>query len=186
MRAPGETEDSLLFAAAETFGRDGYAATSLDEVARLAGVGRGAVYHRYGTKSALFRGALVFRQRRLAERFVSASSVRIGWDALRAGCTVVLDAYRDPGVRRILLIDGPAVLGPEQVRTIEDGYVGDLLRRGLQQATGDRDVEARLSVLRGALAEAGLLLARDPAALGALGREIEVLLDAFERNPAPA
>ncbi|HEX5205647.1 TetR/AcrR family transcriptional regulator [Paractinoplanes rhizophilus] len=186
MRALGEADDSLLFAAAETFGRQGYAATSVDEVARLAGVGRGAVHHRYGTKSALFRSALVFRQRRLAERFVSASSVRIGWDALRAGCAVMLDAYRDAGVRRMLLIDGPAVLGPEQLRAVEDAYVGDLLRRGLQQATGDRDVEARLSVLRGALAEAGLLLARDPAALGALEREIESLLDAFQRNPAPA
>jgi AcrR family transcriptional regulator len=186
MRVTGESDDSLLFAAAETFGRDGYAATSLDEVARLAGVGRGAVYHRFGTKAGLFRAALVLRQRRLAERFVAASSVRTGWDALRAGCAVLLDAYLDPKVRRMLLIDGPAVRGPEQVRSIEDGHVGELLRRGLQRATGDQDVEARLSVLRGAIGEAGLLLGRDHAALGALGREIELVLDAFERNPAPA
>ncbi|GIM93965.1 TetR/AcrR family transcriptional regulator [Paractinoplanes toevensis] len=273
----GETEASLVVRAAEMFGRDGYAATSLDEVGKAAGLSRGAVYHHFGTKATLFRYALIYQERRLAERFVAASSVRAGWDAVRAGCAVVLDAYLDPALRRILLIDGPAVLGWQEVRSIEDGYVGELLRRGLQRAAeeggaadlvgehgapdlarerrarglggergaadpvrecgaadpvgergardlvgergardlvgersagelvrgrdaagltrgrgaGERvadeqDVEARLSVLRGALAEAGLLLARDEDSLPALTREIELLISTYERNPALA
>jgi len=186
MRRAGETEGSLVLVAAEMFGRDGYAATSLDGVAKAAGLSRGAVYHHFGTKAALFRDALIHQERRLAERFVAACSVRVGWDAVRAGCAVVLDAYLDPSVRRLLLIDGPAVLGWREVRSIEDGFVGELLRRGLQRATGEQDVEARLSVLRGALAEAGLLLARDEDELPALTREIELLISTYERNPAPA
>jgi AcrR family transcriptional regulator len=186
MRRAGESEVSLILVAAEMFGRDGYAGTSLDGVAKAAGLSRGAVYHHFGTKSALFEYALIYQERRLAERFVAASSVRVGWDAVRAGCAVVLDAYLDPSLRRILLVDGPAVLGWSEVRAIEDGYVGELLRRGLQRATGEQDVEARLSVLRGALAEAGLLLARDLGELAALTREIELLISTYERNPAPA
>jgi AcrR family transcriptional regulator len=182
----GTRGETLLVTAAVMFGRDGYAATSLDGVAAAAGLSRGAVYHHYGTKSALFRGALIHQERRLAEQFVAASSVRTGWDAIRAGCAVVLDAYLDPAVRRTLLLDGPAVLGRRAVRQIEDGYVGDLLRRGLQQATKERNVEARLCVLRGALQEAGILLAADEGERAALTREIEFLLDAYERNPAPA
>ncbi|WP_203821784.1 TetR/AcrR family transcriptional regulator [Paractinoplanes ferrugineus] len=177
---------SLVLVAAEMFGRDGYAATSLDGVAAAAGVSRGAVYHHFGTKSALFRDALVDQQRRLAERFAAASSVRVGWDAVRAGCAVVLDAYLDRSLRRLLLIDGPAVLGWQEVRSIEDGFAGELLRRGLQRAGDEEDVEARLAVLRGALVEAGLLLARDEDALPALTREIELLISMFERNPTPA
>ncbi|GIF25983.1 AcrR family transcriptional regulator [Actinoplanes tereljensis] len=221
MAHAGETEISLVLRAAEMFGRDGYATTSLDEVAKAAGLSRGAVYHHFGSKATLFRYALIHQERRLAERFVAASSVRVGWDAVRAGCAVVLDAYLDPGVRRILLIDGPAVLGWREVRSIEDGFVGELLRRGLQRAAeerateervteervtegrvtegrvtgppaadergaGERDVEARLSVLRGALAEAGLLLARDEDSLPALTREIELLISVYERNPVRA
>jgi AcrR family transcriptional regulator len=186
MRHAGETEVSLVRVAAEMFGRDGYAATSLDAVAGTAGLSRGAVYHHFGTKAALFKDALTHQQRRLAERFVAASSVRVGWDAVRAGCGVILDAYLDPAVRRILLIDGPAVLGCAEVRVIEDDHVGELLRRGLQRATDEEDVEARLSLLRGALTEAGLLLARDEDELPALTREIELLISTYERNPAPA
>ncbi|MEU4237177.1 helix-turn-helix domain-containing protein [Actinoplanes sp. NPDC026619] len=186
MRSAAETEVSLVLTAAEMFGRDGYATTSLDDVARAAGLSRGAVYHHFGTKAALFKVALIHQERRLAERFVAASSVRAGWDAVRAGCAIILDGYLDPAMRRILLIDGPAVLGWQEVRSIEDGFVGELLRRGLQRAGEEQDVEARLSVLRGALAEAGLLLTRDEDALPALTREIELLISTYERNPAAA
>jgi TetR/AcrR family transcriptional regulator, acrAB operon repressor len=48
------TRQELLDAALVVFGREGYAAARLEDVARAAGVTRGAIYHHYGSKSALF------------------------------------------------------------------------------------------------------------------------------------
>jgi AcrR family transcriptional regulator len=232
-----ETTGELVARAGELFGRDGYAATSLDDVARAAGLTKGAVYHHFGGKTPLFRAALVRRQQMLAER-LRAVAVDDPWESVRRGCAEFLSACLDPAVRQILLLDGPAVLGWAELREIEDQYVTALLRVGLQRAAAAEaaaadasagvsggavagvagggvsagvsggavagvagggasarvsggavdagafvgavgGVEARLHVLRGALCEAGMLLARDPAVLPALTREIDILVDAY-------
>ncbi|MGC9668646.1 TetR/AcrR family transcriptional regulator [Planosporangium sp. 12N6] len=173
------TTSGLVETAAGLFGRDGYAATSIEDVARATGVTKGAVYHHFDGKAGLFRAVFVREEQRLAERLVAAAGGATDpWTAVRAGCAAFLDACLDPAVRQIILLDGPAVLGWQEVRRIEDDYLVALLRRGLERAGGG-NVEARTHLLVGALCEAGLLLARDPGAKAALGREVGLLIDAY-------
>lgn len=181
------TTSGLVETAAELFGRDGYSATSIEDVARAAGVTKGAVYHHFDGKTALFRAVFVREEQRLAERLVTAAGgTSDPWQAVRVGCAAFLDACLDPTVRQIILLDGPAILGWHEVRSIEDDYLVALLRRGLKRAGGG-NVEARTHLLVGALCEAGLLLARGPEARAEIGREVDLLIDAYAtRRPDAA
>jgi AcrR family transcriptional regulator len=69
------TTGQLLAAAQELFGRDGYTATSIDAVAAAAGMTKGAAYHHFAGKPALFRAVFAAEQQRMAaelERAVAA------------------------------------------------------------------------------------------------------------------
>jgi AcrR family transcriptional regulator len=174
------TTAGLVQTAAELFGRDGYAATSLDDVALAASVTKGAIYHHFGSKADLFRAVLIREEQRLADRITTATALAGDpWSAVRTGCAAFLEACLDPTVRQIILLDGPAVLGWQEVRSIEDDYIAALLRRGIHRASATDDVEARTHIVLGALCEAGMLLARDPTALPALTRELDVLIEAY-------
>ena len=170
----------LVQTAAALFGRAGYAATSLDDVASAAGVTKGAVYHHFESKAQLFRAVFLQAEQQLAESVVAAAApAASAWEAVRIGCAAFLRACLDPAVRQIILLDGPAVLGWQEVRSIEDDHVAALLRQGLRRAGGTDDVEARTHLLLGALCEAGLVLAHDPAALPALTRELDLVIGAY-------
>jgi len=188
----------LITAAQHLFGRDGYAATSIDAVTGEAGVTKGAAYHHFEGKVALFRAVFVREQEQIAaalERVVAEEAdPRL---ALRRGCRTFLEHCLDPAFRQIVLLDGPAVLGWEQVREIQYDHTLRVLTDGMRAAAEagrvvgggqvvDRDPTAGSRLVFGALCEAGMLLARseDPAeALPALAGEAERLLSALAREP---
>src|SRR5687768_10283751 len=117
------TTKALVDAARELFARDGYEATLLDDVARAAGVTKGALYHHFGGKKGLFRAVFEAEERRLMRMTGKASAAhRDPWKGFYEGCRAYLEAVLDPGVQRITLIDAPAVLGSETVRQIEEQY----------------------------------------------------------------
>lgn len=133
------------------------------------------------------------------QRQLSEELSRVGeeapdtWSALRAGCHAFLRLCLDQNVRRIVLIDGPAVLGWDVVREIEYGYALQVLQRGVRAALADGwisegDLDVRCQLLFGALCEAGLLLARadDPfAALPTVIAEADRLLNTLTLPAAP-
>ncbi|GGP07345.1 TetR/AcrR family transcriptional regulator [Nonomuraea glycinis] len=179
----------LITTAQRLFGAHGYAATSIDAVAAAAGVTKGAVYHHFGGKTALFRAAFVREQEETAatlERVAFEQSD--GWAALRRGIRTFLEHCLDPGFRQIVILDGPSVLGWETVREIEYGHALRVLLDGMRlaQAEGlfaEGDLPARAQLVFGALCEGGMLLARaaDPvAALPGLAAEADRLLEAFK------
>ena len=179
----------LITTAQRLFGAHGYAATSIDAVAAAAGVTKGAVYHHFGGKTALFRAAFVREQEEIAatlERVAFEQSD--GWAALRRGCRTFLEHCLDPGFRQIVILDGPSVLGWETVREIEYGHALRVLLDGMRlaQAEGlfaEGDLPARAQLVFGALCEGGMLLARaaDPVAdLPGLAAEADRLLEAFK------
>ncbi|MEV0091321.1 helix-turn-helix domain-containing protein [Streptomyces sp. NPDC050738] len=179
----GATTAQLLDAARELFGRDGYAATSIDAVAAAAGMTKGAAYHHFPGKAGLFRAVFVLQQERMAAALEEAAAQAPDpGAALRAGCLTFLERCLDPDFRRIVLLDGPSVLGWETVREIEYAHTLRVLQAGmavLHQAGGEGDVAARCQLIFGALCEAGMLLARseDPArALPVMAAEAERLL----------
>lgn len=129
------TRTALLDAARRLFAEDGYAATSTPDVAVAAGLTRGALYHHFRDKQDLFRGVVEREQTAVAAAIEVASGDRDDpVDAVRAGGEAFLDAMADEGRRRILLIDGPAVLGVEEMRALEARHAARTLVVGVQHA----------------------------------------------------
>ncbi len=156
------TRDALVVAARQLFVERGYHDTSTEEIVALAGVGtRGALYHHFTDKRALF--VAVFEA--VEEDLVAAAGAHLveapPLDLLRNGLLGFLDASLTPEVQRILLIDGPAVLGWQEWRVIEARYGLGGIQAMLELAVADGSLpEQPLTVL------AHLLLATtDEAAL---------------------
>ena len=169
------TTAALIEAARGRFGSQGYAATSLDDIASDAGVSKGALYHHFpGGKQDLFQAVYEEEERRIAAR-TSAVFLREKdpWKGLYAGCRAFFDEIFDPPTQRITLLDGPSALGWEKMRSLQERYsiapMKEALRRAMDQGIIERrrtDLLAHL--LSAAVCEAALLTARapDPRAKG--------------------
>lgn len=115
------TRRALLAAARRQFAEQGFAATNTPAIAAEAGVTRGALYHHFADKQALFE-AVVEEEHALlalainagADREPEAGPVR----ALIEGGDAYLAAMADPGRRRLLLVEAPAVMSRERLEAI--------------------------------------------------------------------
>jgi AcrR family transcriptional regulator len=105
------TRQLLVSVARELFAERGYAATSIEEIIQRAGVARGALYHHFAGKDALFRAVYDAVQADTASRVVAAAlSGPDPWAGVRAGMTAFLDACLEPEFRRIVVLDSVPVL----------------------------------------------------------------------------
>jgi len=130
------TRAALLSAARQLFAEKGYAETSTPEIVRAAGVTRGALYHHFEDKAALFRAVVVQEYEAVAE-MIDAAAVNdqtSAIEALRKGSQGYLNAMADKGRVRIMLLDGPAVLGQAALNRIDRDTSPDTLRQGLLHA----------------------------------------------------
>jgi AcrR family transcriptional regulator len=186
------TSSKLVAAAQELFGRDGYAATSIEAVAASAGVTKGAAYHHFSSKATLFRMVFVYEQEQISAALEGAAAEEPdSWSALLRGCRTFLEHCLNPAFRQIVLLDGPAVLGWEAVREIEYVHTLRVLTEGIRAAAADGtiidgDLAARSHLIFGALCEAGMLLARSDdraRALPIVTAEAEHLLRALANKP---
>ncbi|OBK05685.1 transposase [Mycobacterium sp. 1165196.3] len=164
------TIDQILTAARRSFAEDGFDNTSLDAVVENAGVTKGALYHHFDGKRAVFAAVYEGEQRAIGHTVLAKASARNSWRNLLQGCQAFFDAISDPGVQRITLIDAPAVLGWQHMRELEDRHVTSLLREGLRQAIADghlkpQRVDPLAHLIHGAMCEAAMHVARaaDPA-----------------------
>src|SRR4029453_12698496 len=102
----------------------GYAATSTNEIVDRAGVTRGALYHHFPAKYDLFRAVFEQLEAEVADQVARAALA--GSDALEQlpplGCRSFLDICLDPAVQRIVVVEGPAVLGWGTWHEIEERY----------------------------------------------------------------
>ncbi len=187
------TTAALIAAARQLFAEHGYAGVGTEEIVQLAGVTRGALYHHFrGGKEALFRAVLVQLSAETVRRIGEAASVPSDpWQALMAGADAFLDACAKPEVQRIMLVDGPSVLGWDVWRAIDSDHGLGLLEQALQRAMDagamlPGSTTAVAHVLAGALDEAAMVVARaeDPvAAREEMGRTLQRLLEGL-RGPA--
>jgi len=131
-----ETRGLLLAAARALFAERGYAETSTPDIVAKAGVTRGALYHHFTDKTALFAAVVE------AEHAAVADSIEAAGDtqptdpvaALLAGSRAFFDAMSDAGRRRIMLVDAPAVLGRAALDEIDARHGLDTLVCGLRDA----------------------------------------------------
>lgn len=132
-----QTRRALVSAARTLFAEQGYAGTSTPEIVAAAGVTRGALYHHFADKEALF-AAVVEEEHLLMAMTINATGEGDEEPgpikALIAGCDIFLDAMQDPGRRQILLIDAPAVLGRAAVDAIDARHGLETLICGLRDA----------------------------------------------------
>lgn len=129
------TRSALIEAARKLFVEKSYAETGTPEIVAAAGVTRGALYHHFADKEALFRAVVEQEAEAVAAEIESrapADLPPIG--ALLEGGMAFLDAMTVPGRTRLLLLDGPAVLGRAAMDEIEDANGNRTLSEGLQQA----------------------------------------------------
>lgn len=125
-------------AARSLFAEKGYAATGTPEIVAAAGVTRGALYHHFADKLALFEAVVEDEHRAVAEAITAvaegASAPPDMVEALVAGGEGFLAAMQDEGRRRIMLIDAPAVLGRDALDAINQRYGQRTLVEGVQCA----------------------------------------------------
>jgi AcrR family transcriptional regulator len=180
------TRDRLIAAARELFGARGYDGTSIEAVLESAGVARGALYHHFPTKEALFDAVLDQVVADVAEAVAGAA--RAAPDpvaSLRAGCTEWLRMALDPAVQRIVLLDPPAVVGWSRWREIDEQHTLGGLRTSLELIAREGrlpagNVDLLAHMVLAAVNEAALMIARaeDPEQALRQGREaVDTLLD---------
>lgn len=129
------TRAALLAAARARFVADGYAATSTPGIAAEAGVTRGALYHHFADKRALFAAVLEAEHEVVAAAIAAAAPAEEGpMAALRAGAHAYLAAMRAPGRTELMLIEGPAALGAEAAQDSDARHARRSLREGLAAA----------------------------------------------------
>ena len=132
-----QTQRALVSAARKLFAEKGFAATGTPEIVAAAGVTRGALYHHYADKTALF-AAVVEQEHLLVAMAINAAAEGTEEPgpvkALIAGSDAFLDAMQDAGRRQILLVDAPAVLGRAAVDAIDARNGLDTLICGLRDA----------------------------------------------------
>lgn len=154
------TQLALIEAARALFVSKGYGNTSTPEIAQAAGITRGALYHHFADKRDLFRQVLAREAKAVAADIEAATPERLGpREALLQGSEGYLDAMTVPGRTRLLLVDGPAVLGMAEAMAIDDANAAQSLREGLKRAgmgRGEVSVDALSQLLSAAFDRAAL------------------------------
>jgi AcrR family transcriptional regulator len=179
-----DTREALIAAARRLFAAHGYDGTGTEQIVAEARVTRGALYHHFRDKADLFRAAMAEAAAEVALRLTDeqlASEAASPLDDIREGVSAFLDVCVGGDFQRIVLVDGPRVLGAEAWDELVDRYGRGLLEEWLARAVEAGDIDA---VPTGALArlliamltEAGLAIARAAEPAGARA-ELGAVLD---------
>jgi AcrR family transcriptional regulator len=159
-----ENRAKLIAAARKAFAEKGFAGASMDELTADAGLTRGALYHNFGDKKGLLAAVVKQIDDEMAGRArdIAAGSVD-EWQALLAEGAAYIEMALDPEVQRIVLLDGPAVLGdpsqwPSQnsCLVLTQQAVERLLAQGVLKPL---DAEAAARLVSGAALNAALWVA---------------------------
>ncbi len=166
-----DTRRALLEAARQLFAERGYAATGTEDIVAAARVTRGALYHHFRDKADLFRAVMAECAREMAERLVEQETRRAeehpgdAWQLLRTGFQSFLDACTDPDFQRVVLIEGPAVLGHSAWDALVEQHGYLLLAEALTEAIREGRIDALpvrplTRMLAALISEASLYIAR--------------------------
>lgn len=163
-----KTRAALVSAARALFAEHGFAGTGTEQVVAKAGVSRGALYHQFRDKSDLFMAVFEDVERDMVERVAAAvADVTEPAEMMFRGCEAFLDICRENEIRRISLIDAPAVVGWERWREIDAKYglglIEGLVGAAAEQGALDPELVSEVSHLfLAALSEAAMVVAHAP------------------------
>jgi AcrR family transcriptional regulator len=167
------TKDALVRAARPLFAQDGFGDVSTEAIVRAAGVSRGAMYHQFKDKTALFEAVFEAVEQDISARLATAVAEAGETDPIalmELGAHAWLDVCAEPEVQRIVLLDAPAVLGWERWRELGMKYGVGLVEAMIAHAISvgrieEQPVKPLAHVLIGSLDEAAMYIVRaeDPA-----------------------
>ena len=157
------TKRALVDKAEKLFTENGYAATSLDAVVSATRVTKGALYHHFGGKQALFEAVFERVEADAAKKIQKAlRGSKNPWTRATIGLRAFLEVVQEPRYRRIVIQEGPAVLGYERFREQEErttfANVVDIVRTTLEAGSWELDEEMLQTFARiffGAMSSAG-------------------------------
>jgi AcrR family transcriptional regulator len=136
------TRQALLSAGRDIFASEGYQAAGIEAISRAARVTRGAFYHHFEDKKALFDAVVVALQAETTARIEERGrSQRKIWDRMNVGIDAYLDACLEPAYGRIVIQEAPAVLGNARYREIEEAYPMALLTASLNALKRDGELD---------------------------------------------
>jgi AcrR family transcriptional regulator len=160
-----QTRAALVAAGRYLFGEQGFAGTSVEDVARQARVTTGALYHHFSTKTMLFEAVFVQAHAEL----MAASAQKAGEapdeiELLARGFEAFLDAVLQPDLQQILIVDGPAVLGLARFTELDERDAFPVIVAVLRSAASAgrlhiEDPETLTRLLLGALTRGAMLIA---------------------------
>jgi AcrR family transcriptional regulator len=185
------TRGQLIEVATSLFADHGYEGTSIEAVLTAAGVSRGALYHHFAGKEALFTAVLeVLSDRITAQLTEVISGCADPVDAVRAAALSWIDLAGDPVIQRIMLVDAPSVLGWEQWRAMDEGRTAGAMRDMLQAVSDTGRLPGELVVpfahmILAALDEAALVVARAPDSRAAVAEERQAVEEFLARLLRP-
>jgi AcrR family transcriptional regulator len=149
--------------AEKLFTEQGYAATSLDAIVGGAQVTKGALYHHFSGKPALFEAVFERVEARASQAIQDATTDKADpWEKAQSGLRAFLDVVQQPAYRRIVIQDGPSVLGYERFRQQEErstyANVVDIVRSVLTAGEWELDddmLDTFTRIFFGAMSAAG-------------------------------
>ncbi|NUB45000.1 TetR/AcrR family transcriptional regulator [Fertoebacter nigrum] len=193
-----ETRAKLIAAGRKAFAEKGFAGAYMDDFTAEAGLTRGALYHNFGDKRGLLAAVVdEIDSAMAAQAQLAGQRAGGGWAGLLAEGAAYIEMALQPDVQRIVLLDGPSVLGdpsqwPSQNRCLQAtiATLQDLASEGLIKPV---DIEALARLLNGMALNAALWVAAsdDPAAtlrkaIAAFECLASGVLVASEAGPPPA
>jgi AcrR family transcriptional regulator len=185
------TREHLVDVATGLFAADGYDATSIEAVMRAAGVSKGALYHHFPGKDALFEAVLDRATERIEAALATASAgVRSPVELVRIGCLTWIRLAVDPVVQQIMLIDAPAVLGWQRWRERDEANTLGALRAALTHAARQggldpRHVDVFAHALLATANELAIMIARAEHPTGALAEAEDAFTALLDRILPP-
>ncbi|MBB3966685.1 AcrR family transcriptional regulator [Rhizobium metallidurans] len=176
-----ETRAKLIEAGRKAFATKGYAASSMDDFTAEAGLTRGALYHNFGDKKGLLQAVIdqIDAEMLVRQRAAQARG-RTPWEGFLNEGIAYIEMALEPEIQRIMLLDGPAVLGdpsqwPNQTACLRTSTqtIAALIADGIVKPV---DAEAAARLINGAALNAALWIAAadDPHAV------LEKVVDAFK------
>ena len=168
------TRGRLITTARRLFAEKGFAATSTEEILGEAAVSRGALYHHFPSKTDLFQAAFEAVEDELTAHVLLVATDSGETDPMRIlqiGTDAFLDQCLNPEVQRIVMLDGPTVLGWDRWHELDERYAFGTIKAVLSVAADMGRIEASAidplsHLLLGAVMQAGMVVARanDPLA----------------------
>ncbi|KTR98428.1 TetR/AcrR family transcriptional regulator [Pantoea dispersa] len=187
-----ETRGKLIAAARRAFAQKGYSEASMDDLTAAAGLTRGALYHNFGDKKGLLQAVIDQIDGEILEQMRTAGQqYHTRWHAFLAEAITYIEMSLEPEVQRIMLLDGPAVLGdpsrwPNQTACLRTtaAMLAELIEEGTVKPV---DTEAAAQLVNGAALNAALWIAAADEPVAALPRAVQafrLLVSGLLVNPA--